>query len=278
MRVAAAFGFMLYLRYVPRDEKVADHYYVSIYANYVFRNKALIAATPSAPKSLTDAVWVVRKLACEYVRLFDYVISQPLLFVLHNIEKFLRGDFHSAVRMGTDNLKTLQAQNCVFALELNRLEPIVKKMLELQKFAEGLSNELSSQNRSHEDAIAACSEQVKAIMGAREAFHPEKIIEAAKKVAAYVQETLNNPEFLESLKTDDGRLARITKNLEAARCKLEQAKIQYEEKLRLLSTLMREYTALGGECFEEIKEFTRLLEYRLTISKTIMAPNGITAH
>ena len=76
---------------------------------------------------------------------------------------------------------------------------------------------------------------------------------AATIVAEFVHKTLTDPKFIERLKTTEERVERISAQLDAAVEKLENVNKVYEEKLRILSELMKEYRQLGGECSEQVK-------------------------
>ena len=248
-----ALGIMA-LKQLPWDvDNNPPHYWISKYVETSLKvNKQIIDSTPSRPTGLTNFSWPFMKMFCEGIRAFN-LIEGPIVNALGLIEKTLRGDFSSTVRLAKQNLQSLKDHNVVYQEKLDKLEPIARAMVDIIALSETLSETTSKESERHTTAIAALEKEIEDITHARKEIDLAKVREAAEKVALYIQTTLNQPDFVKKLTIIDKRLTKIQEALTEATAQLQEAEKSHTQKLDQLSSLMKEYEDLGRQREESLK-------------------------
>lgn len=260
-------GTMLYSLYVvglgaiPRNLQIPDHYWISSYEKYALKgNQHIISTTPEEPTGLTNVTWPLRKFFGTFTELWDYAVDGPLIAGAYFVEKALRGDFHSAVTLAKENVRSLKEHNVVYDQELNKLEPVAQLMVELVKLSLSISSDLQAEITQTKEVTQKLQKEVQEITEARKEIDLEAVKEAAEKVAKYVKAHLKDDQFVEKLKQNDARLEGAQSQLDEAVKKLQTAQKKYEENLETLESLWSQYEELGVEQTTYVKQVQSQVE------------------
>lgn len=246
--------FVASLRIIPEDPQIPENYWISTYARHALSgNRHIVSTTPEESTGVMNVTWPLRKIFGTFTELWDYAVDRPLIAGVYVIEKALRGDFHSAVILAQENVRSLKEHNVVYDDQLKKLEPITELMVELVKTSLSISEGLQAEITETEITRAQLQREVEEITAARKEIDLESVRDAAEKVASYVKTHLTDEAFIEKLKLNDERFQRAQQQLDAALVKLETAQEKYEENLRTLEALWSEYEDLGVEQTAQVK-------------------------
>ncbi len=261
---------------VPRDLQIPENYWISTYARHALAgNQHIASTTPEEATGLTNVTWPLRKMFGTLTELWDYAIDRPVIAGAYVVEKAIRGDFHSAVTLAKENVRSLQEHNVVYDQQLKELEPVTIMMVQLVQLSLAISQDLQAEITETEETTLQLQREVQEITAARKLVDLQAVQDAAEKVATYVKTHLTDEQFVEKLKRNDLRFERAQSQLDKAIQRLQNAQEKYDKNLQTLTELWSDYEALGDEQTAEVKilqsQVEQLIRQR---TSTPVVPHG----